>query len=107
MSESKWEKENRKKKEAMKKRLLSLGKDNPVVAKAIKQQEPPMEDKKWANWDVVDTLVSAARREYFDKEDANLQTCVSNLSRALAKLASKKPIDKVSGKMENDYTDED
>jgi len=79
-----------KRREAMKKRLVSLGKDNPVVARAMKAQEPPQEDTKWKEWEVVDELVSAARREYFDKDGGEMGECVANLSKALSKLASEK-----------------
>ena len=87
-------KSHEKRKEAMKKRLFSLGKNNPVVVKAIKSQDPPMEDMKWKNWAIVDELVSAARHEYFNKEGSSMSKCVANLATALSNLASKKTLDK-------------
>jgi hypothetical protein len=96
-----------KRKEAMKKRLASLGKGNPVVAKAVKAQEPPEEDKKWKDWQIVDELVSAARREYMDEKGKSMNECVSNLANALSKLASKKGLDTRSKKHNNEDIDED
>jgi len=100
-------KEFQKRKEAMKKRLVSLGKNNPVVAKAVKNQEPPQEDTKWKEWQIVDELVSAARREYFDKEGGKMNECIANLASALSKLASQKGLDKGKEKHNNDDIDED
>lgn len=96
-----------KRRQAMKSRLVKLGKDNPVVSKAVKMQEPPEEDKRWKNWEIVDELVSAARREYFDKEGGNMSGCLVNLSKALSKLASQKGIDSSKNKVNNDDSDED
>lgn len=78
-----------KRRNAMKGRLASLGKDNPVVAEAMKRQDPPQEDAKWKNWNIVDELVSAARKEYFDEKGESMKDCLTNLSQALSKLASK------------------
>jgi len=100
-------KEYQRKKEAMKKRLILLGKKNPVVAKAVKNQEPPKEDIKWKEWQIVDELVSAARREYFDEEKGEMNECIANLASALSKLASQKGIDKGNQKHNNDDIDED
>lgn len=100
-------KDYQKRKEAMKKRLASLGKGNPVVAAAVKNQEPPQEDTKWKNWNIVDELVSAARHSYFKEEGESMQDCVANLASALSKLASKKGLDNGNGKVENDDIDED
>lgn len=96
-----------KRKEAMKKRLASLGKNNPVVQKAMKMQDPPEEDMKWKHWQMVDELVSAARREYFDKEGGDMNKCVGHLAEALSKLASQKGIDKGKSKHNNDEDDDD
>jgi len=82
--------EYQKRRDAMAKRLVTLGKDNPVVAKAISAQKPPEMDEKYKNWEIVDELVSAARREYMDKEGGSMNKCVANLANALSKLASKK-----------------
>lgn len=102
-----WEKKNKKRKEAMKKRLASLGKDNPVVARAVKNQEPPQEDTKWKNWNVVDELVSAARREYFDKEGSSMSKCIANLATALQKLSGTKGLDTAAAKDNNSELEED
>jgi hypothetical protein len=96
-----------KRRAAMAKRLTSLGKDNPIVAKAVKAQEPPKEDTKWKEWQIVDELVSAARRQYFDKENCSMGDCVGDLAEALSKLASKKGLDKGNSKVENDDNNED
>jgi len=101
------DKEMKKKKEAMKKRLASLGMDNPVVKSAMKSQDPMQHDKKWQEWNVVDELVSAARRKYFDGEGESMGKCVGNLADALSKLASKAHIDKGMSKMNNRSSDED
>lgn len=100
-------KDYQKRKQAMKQRLASLDKKNPVVAAAIKNQEPPQEDTKWKNWNVVDELVSAARHEYFKEEGESMQDCVANLASALSKLASKKGLDKGNQTVENDDSNED
>lgn len=96
-----------KRKAAMKKRLSSLGAKNPVVAKAIKAQEPPQEDTKWKEWQIVDELVSAARQEYMHKEGGEMNECVANLAKALSGLASKKGVDNGKAKHNNDDVDED
>lgn len=101
------DKEMQKKRMVMKNRLSSLGKNNPVVMKAMKMQDPPETDTKWKNWQIVDELVSAARREYFDKEGGKMNECLANLSQALGKLASKKPLDNGNSKSENNGSNED
>lgn len=99
--------DHQKRKAVMKRRLLSLGKNNPVVSQAIKSQEPPQEDTKWKNWQIVDELVSAARREYFDKEDGSMKMCVGHLANALSKLAINAGVDKGKAKHNNDERNED
>lgn len=101
MPMGKMDKEMQKKREAMKSRLAALGKNNPVVMGAMKMQDPHHEDMKWKNWQVVDELVSAARREYMDKENGSMKECVINLATALSKLASKTPLDKGKKRVEN------
>lgn len=100
-------KEMLKKRAAMKQRLAKLGSNNPVVKGAMKMQEPPMEDTKWKNWQIVDDLVSAARKEYFKEEGESMSDCVSYLAKAFAKLASQKGLDNGKKKEENDDSDED
>jgi len=100
-------KEYQKKKDVMAKRLSALGKDNPIVAKAVKAQQPPMEDTKWKEWQIVDELVSAARREYFDKEGGNMSACISSLADALEKLSTKLGVDKKKAKGNNVSNEED
>lgn len=100
-------KEMLKKRAAMKARLEKLGKDNPVVKGAMKMQEPPMEDTKWKEWQIVDDLVSAARKEFFKEEGESMSDCVAYLAKAFAKLASQKGIDKGNKKEENDDNNED
>lgn len=78
------DKEYKKRQAAMKKRLKSLGSDNPVVSQAIKDNEPQRDTYK--EFAVVDELVSAARNKY--RVDGNFKACVQNLSEALGKLAS-------------------
>ena len=97
-----------KRKEAMKKRIASLGKSNPVVARAVKNQNPPEEDVKWKNWNVVDELVSAARQEYFKNEkESSMNECVAHLAAALQKLSGKRGLDTASAKDNNSDQDED
>lgn len=96
----------KKRRAAMKKRLATLGKNNPVVAEAIKNQEPYQEDVKWKAWRVVDELVSAARQKYLDKEGASMKECVANLASALSKLASKKGLSEEKTKDENYNSDD-
>lgn len=100
-------KDYQKRRDAMKHRLTALGKSNPVVAKAMKNQEPPQEDTKWKNWNIVDELVSAARREYFDKDGGKMGECLANLASALSKLASKKPIDTKNSGGDNSNNEDD
>ena len=107
MSDTKWEKERAKKRAAMILRLSSLGKDNPIVSKAIKSQQPMNSDLKYKSWEVVDELVSAARREYFDKEDGSMKDCLLNLGKALTKLSSKSPIDNGKSKVQNKYVEDE
>jgi len=96
-----------KRKTAMKKRLMAMGKGNPVVAEAIKNQEPPQEDKKWQNWQIVDELVNAARHKYMNEEKGDLKKCLNNLAQALVKVDTKHTVDKKNGKNNNEDTDED
>lgn len=103
----KMDKEMQKKREAMKKRLAALGKDNPVVAAAVKNQDPVSHDQKWQDWNVVDELVNAARRKFFDGEGEKLSGCLTNLGNALLKLASNKGIDTGKKSANNDDSDED
>lgn len=102
-SENSWAK----RKAAMAKRIASLGKGNPVIAQAVKSQKPPEQDNRWKNWEIVDELVSAARKRYFDEEGEKMNVCISNLSKALAKLATQKGLDKSSGKSDTVFSDED
>lgn len=75
-------KEEKQRKEAMQKRLEKIDKDNPVVKKAIKNQEPsdPYED-----FEVVHELVSAAFGTYSEK--GNLKQCMLDLGDAIIKAA--------------------
>lgn len=100
-------KEMEKKRKAMQSRLSKLGTDNPVVKLALKNQQPPMEDTKWKNWEIVDELVRAARKEYFDKENGSMNDCVANLAKALTKLAMSKSIDNNKNMDHNNSVDED
>ena len=101
MTMEKPDKEMQKRRDAMKKRLASLGKNNPVVVGAMKMQDPQNEDMKWKNWQVVDELVSSARREYMQKENGSMKQCLTNLATALSKLASKETLDKGKKTVEN------
>lgn len=98
--ESSWEK----RKAQMKKRLEGLTK-NPVVAAAIKNQEPPESDKKWEQWRIVSELVDGARTQFF-KDGNDMKSTLRNLAVALNDL-SKKPMPKVSGSKSEVYTDYD
>ena len=92
-------KEMEKKRKAMQGRLSKLGTDNPVVKQALKDSNPKHNENKWQNWQIVDSLVSAARKEYMEEEDKDMMSCVGNLAKALTKLASSKS----SPKSDEDY----
>ena len=55
------DKEMKKRKEAMQKRLEKLGTGNPVVSQAVKTNKP---HENTGEWDIVEELVSAARKRY-------------------------------------------
>ena len=81
-------KEHKKRQEAMKKRLQTLGTGNPVVKQAIEENEPKRDVYK--EFAVVDELVSAARNKY--RVDGDFKTCIRNLAEALGKLAGAKSV---------------
>lgn len=83
------DKEMKKRREAMKKRLEKLGTGNPVVAEAVKHNQP---HKDMDEFEVVEELVAAARKRY--QEDGNLKQCVISLSEALQKVVKGGGVDK-------------
>ena len=92
------DKEYEKKQKAMKKRLVALGKENPVVQKAIERQEP--HDSMEA-FEIVHELVSAAMSEYEEKGGSPAQ-CMKNLGKAIV-VASAKMKNKNGDVDENEY----
>src|SRR3990167_10570392 len=82
------DKEMKKKQEAMKKRLASLGTGNPVVKMAIEEQDPEKHQKLHQQFAPVDELVMAARKKFMD--DGDFKTCIRNLAEALGRLAGAK-----------------
>jgi hypothetical protein len=67
----------------MQKRLSKIDKENPVVKKAIKDQEP---SDPYGDFEVVHDLVSAAFSIY--AEHGNLKKCMKDLGDAITKAAS-------------------
>lgn len=94
------EKEMEKRKEALKARLGSINKNNPVVAHALKQQDPKKDVH--TAFSVVDALVSAARDKYEITDD--LPSIMLNLGKAIidaAKNPKKKPLDTEENKLDD------
>ena len=102
------DKEMKKKQEAMKKRLASLGTGNPVVKMAMEEQDPEKHEKLHQEFAPVDELVMAARKKFM--EDGNFKACIRNLADALGKLAGAKGsagIDSGENKVQNKETEAD
>ena len=100
------DKENKKRQEAMKKRLQALGIGNPVVKQAIEENEPKRDVYK--EFAVIDELVNAARNKY--RVDGDFKTCVRHLAEALGKLAEGKStggIDSKTNEVQNKETEAD
>lgn len=79
------DKEMKKKREAMKKRLSSINDSNPVVDKAIKKQDP---NDAYEDFDIVNELVSAAMAKY-SEDGGSLSQCMKDLGKAIISAASK------------------
>lgn len=75
----------KKRQEKMLKRLKTLPK-NPIVAAAIKRKKGELgEDENREQWNAVDELVSAARKQCMEGED--FDSTIKDLSSALLALA--------------------
>lgn len=87
----------KKRRAAMTKRLKDLGRDNPVVEKALENQEPK---DHYADFEPVHELVSAAYAKY--EESGHLKDCLVDLGSAITKLGHKSKNGKMSGHGEDD-----
>lgn len=76
------DKEIKQRREAMKKRLEKLG-ENPIVEKAIENQEP--EEDLYEDFEIVHELVSAAFATYSEKK--NLKKCMKELGESIVKAS--------------------
>jgi hypothetical protein len=79
------DKEYKARKEALKRRLVGLGSDNPVVKEAIKSNTLVDNSAKMAEWRVVDELYYAARKRCMDSGES-VKSSVANLIKALQKI---------------------
>lgn len=90
------DKEMDKRREAMRKRLEKLGKDNSVVSQAVASNKPRTDS---SDWDIVEELVSAARKKYH--EGGNLNKCAVDLANAILSVAKKGGLDSKKESVDN------
>lgn len=83
-TESEWDKRRK----AMQKRLESMPKDNAIIKRAVlKMKREAGSDDVWKKFEIVDSLVSAARTEYTD--GAKFEDVIKDLSDALCHVLDK------------------
>ena len=86
---SDWEKKDKQRREAMKKRLENLPQDNPVVKTSIKKIDRQNNEVDRDQWGIVDDLSSSARGQFIDG-DLTFEESVKGLAEALLKAIPNK-----------------
>ena len=86
---SDWEKKEKQRREAMKKRLENLPQDNPVVKTSIKKIERQNNEIDRDQWGIVDDLSYSAREEFMSG-DLTFEESVKGLAEALLKAIPNK-----------------
>lgn len=77
-----------KRQKAMAARLAAMPKDNPIIKRAsVKMKQETTGQDAWKKFEIVDTLVSAARTEYTNGSDFN--TVIHDLADALESTIDK------------------
>ncbi len=84
---SDYEKKEKARREAMKKRLENLPQDNPVVKTSIKKIERQNNEVDKDQWGLVDDLSYSAREEFMSG-DLSFEESVKSLAEALTKAIS-------------------
>lgn len=98
--ETSYEKDRKQREKALLARLNKLPKDNPIAKMAVKHQRADInQEQSWQQFQIVDELVSAARKCVADGDD--FDEAVVNLADALNSLVGTK-----SKKTDDDDSDE-